>query len=68
MVALLVLNGRMVGELRDRFVSLFDDRVRKLGAKDTLTLTDTCVQPQQHHATTAPFSYYGPTIGEFWNM
>lgn len=41
MDALLVLDGRMVGELRDRFVSFFDDGVRKLGTKDTDTHTHT---------------------------
>lgn len=47
MDALLVLDGRMVGELRDRFVSLFDDGVRKLGTKDT----DTHIYTHTHLCT-----------------
>lgn len=74
MDALLVLDGRMVGELRDRFVSLFYDGVRKLGTKDTDTHTHTCYSRMRRRRrrllthTMGPFNSYGPTIGEFWKM
>lgn len=74
MDALLVLDGRMVGELRDRFVSLFYDGVRKLGTKDTDTHLHLCTGggggggDYSITHTMGPFNSYGPTIGEFWKM